>query len=1356
VNDTTEHTQKTPSFGTGLLATLLAFLRRQGRGARSSTLRSAAAAQTAALLGAAAFCALLLAAPAQAASFGEYGTGAGQILTPNGTAVDQSSGDIYVLDGTSQRVDEFGPSGAFIRAFGWGVATGAAEPQSCTATCQQGLPGPGPGQFSYSEAGIAVGPGGDIYVLDGTGPGGDHRVQKFDSSGNFILTFGGEVNKTKVAQREEEEANSEPITVTAAEEDLCTAASGDTCGAGTPGTAPGQFGAFPEGAHVAIGPAGAVYVADSDRVQRFEADGSFAAQVAIPLARPITQLAVDPAGNLYVREENINPNSGENEGEEVPPIHEYDPSGTLLRTLDASGHPRAFTVDAAGNLFVRDQTFIKNGSLEPSSDTALLEYDSSGAQTEFFPLPAGSPTLFPLNAAVAYGETAKLLYLTNFLRGFPDRSEILSVPLPPPGPLLQPASSTQATDVLATTATLQASLNPEGKATTFHFDYISEEKYDQDGESFGAGTEETPESASLGADFSEHPAASHLSGLQPQTTYRYRVVAHNSNGTITGPALTFVTLPPVLFSIQSPTALTTTSATLHAYLDPLGPATTYRFEYGPTTAYGESSAELSAGAEDAFALQSAAISNLTPGTEYHFRVLATNSLGTAESPDFAFTTLPTSCPNQELRTEDNSSALPDCRAYEMVSPPFKAATEVTHDSSLGIAPSGERVLYKAGGSFAGDLSGSEPVTYLARRAAAGWLTESISPPPSLGRTGIAIPAGSNPEFTEFLTTPLVLGSTSESQTQRAPGGSLYLRRPDGSFIAATPLLTTTDASSLSTAFDRASHNLVQTSLDLSKVVFGIGEVDSPALLSWEPKSTRHVYEVTGVGTPSPQLHVLNREDGVGESNEIPACVGPQPMVLGGQDEGPIRGSHAHEISTDGSKVFFEVESPILPGGCGARHLLARIDGQHTLDLADPSDPAGEPWVNEACTTELCQSAGLTKPIFQGASADGSKVFFSSKQPLTDDASPLSRNLYEYDFDAPPGHNLIDLSRGTDPAVGQVVGSSEDGSLLYFFARGLLTDVPNALGQRAETGAENLYLIDTASGKLTFISSACSGSEESGTLHDVSLCPGSGADSLLAGHEGEPYDLTPDGLFLVFTTYAQLTPDDQNQAADVYRYDARTGSLLRVSVGHDGEDQNGNGGGQDAIALGNAFGYVGHSLAGHNHILSADGATVLFLTARPLQASAENGLVYGYEWHQGQVTLIAGGIANSNFNERELSLSPSGKDILFVTRQGLLAPDTDGLGDLYDARIEGGFPLSEPEKVPCEGNGACHESGTGQSLFPNFTTEQNRHGPEPLEKKCKKGFVKRHSHCVKVRKHHKKRHHVRSHKRAASHKRGGGK
>jgi hypothetical protein len=551
---------------------------------------------------------------------------------------------------------------------------------------------------------------------------------------------------------------------------------------------------------------------------------------------------------------------------------------------------------------------------------------------------------------------------------------------------------------------------------------------------------------------------------------------------------------------------------------------------------------------------------------------------------------------------------------------------------------------------------------------------------------------------------------------------------------------------------------VDANPDLSQVVFSTRAV--PVLAG--ASKVEALYELTGANGPTPELRALNVND---EGNAIAPCGALTFLSLGGSETSSNPARYVNEISTDGSKVFFEERSAALPpGGCGSpvEHLLVRLGGQTTIDLAAPQP-------NDECTTAACLASTLRGATFQGAAADGSKAFFTSPQQLTDAAhqdvadpgqspgcaSPTEGlngcNIYQYDFNSPSGHNLSALSAlqsaGVNARVRQVVGSAEDGSLVYFIARGLLTSQPNPLGQTADAGAENMYGVDTATGGVSFIAIRCTGAEQSAAVHEVAECPGAGVDGTNSSH----FDLTPDGRYLLFSTYAQLTPDDANRAADLYRYDAQTGSLLRISIGHDGEDQNGNGGGQDASAVVNTFLFwMQKAASNHSHVISDDGSTIVFTTGRPLQAGAESGVTNVYEWRQGWVSLISNGRGGGE----ELmtpAVSPTGSDIFFGTEQGLIPTDIDDIGDVYDARVDGGFPNPPLPEPLCESGETCHGPGPRETLQPTLGSEVNRHGPEPVEKPCKKGFVKRHGHCVKVRKHHKHRRH---HKRANTNRRAG--
>jgi hypothetical protein len=1191
-------------------------------------------------------------AAAQASTIGTRGVGAGQFNTPVGVAVNQATGDVYVADGVNQRVEEFDAHGNFIEGFGWGVADGASALETCTTTCQKGLSGGGPGEFS-SPIGVAVDQStGDVYVVDLS----NHRVQRFSSSGSFQLMFGGGVNQTTGAN-------------------VCAAADlsgGDTCGAGTVGTGNGQFGRWAVDTFVAVGSTGTVYVADlaNGRVQEFDSSGSYTGQVTVPStsSAPVA-LAVNSAGDLYLVEAGV---SG---------VTEYDPSGATLATLDASGFPKALAVDASDEVFVYDGGTPNVGATATAVNPQILKFDSTGAEVADI----GVGTLGVLGG-VAYDDAASLLYAVDN-RG----NDVQIVSAPPPGPA---ASDERATGVLSMSATLNASINPDSHATTFHFEYGTSATYGQS----------TPESAPIGSDFAEHQVSAALTGLEPGTPYHFRVVATNADGTVDGPDRVFATLPPVVLAAQPAASVTSSSATLQVYANPAGVDAQYHFEYGTSTSYGSTTPSADAGAGTSFALETAAITGLAPATTYHFRAVASNSLGQVDSPDQMFTTPPASCPNAPLRT-GASASLPDCRAYEQVSPENKAGYSA---GKSVVAASGDRVGFTSQGVFAGNPTGPGTNDYVAGRGSSGWSTAGINPPESIGQQ-FAGGSNSAADLSESLNL-MALGPNT-TNINGTTSGIWLLGRTDGSFVQASPTFSRPDGGPLGNVGPGFA------TADLSHVFFDYGATLSggtpgqaggtETLIAGAPPGS--VYEVVGAGGPSPLLRLAS----------VDAAGNPLPVCLG---EGSTES--AEGISADGSRVFFR-------DSCSG-DLLARVDASTTLDLSHPTP-------NDECTTSACRSAppagcagngcsanATSGLLFGGQSADGSKVLFLTTRQLTDNASedddqadapglsdggnrpcleipggPNGCNLYMYDFGRPAGRNLVDLSAGDTSGVGpqirSVVRVSDDGSAVYFIAGGLLTTQPNSLGEIPQPGADNLYRYDTSSGEVKFIAELCSGTQQSGSVSGLAQCPGPGSDESLLPSDS---DLTPDGRFLVFTSYAQLTPDDTNQAADVYEYDSQTGGLWRVSVGHDGEDRNGNAGGQDAIAHPDNPGGVtsgGATVGLDQRAVSDDGQTIVFTTARPLQSTDTNGQTNVYEWHQGEVTLISGGQSPAGSNGTPVAVTPSGQDIVFETDQGLLPQDTDGLTDIYDARIDGGFP-TPPATAPCQGDG-CQGSTTPAPALP---------------------------------------------------------
>jgi hypothetical protein len=208
-------------------------------------------------------------------------------------------------------------------------------------------------------------------------------------------------------------------------------------------------------------------------------------------------------------------------------------------------------------------------------------------------------------------------------------------------------------------------------------------------------------------------------------------------------------------------------------------------------------------------------------------------------------------------------------------------------------------------------------------------------------------------------------------------------------------------------------------------------------------------------------------------------------------------------------------------------------------------------------------------------------------------------------------------------------------------------------------------------------------------------------------------VTPNGLFLVFISYAELTPGDTSAgAAQAFEYDAQTGSLVRVSIGEEGLNDDGN---VDNPYLGAKIVHpdfsvaLGHNTSGDNKITVSDnGSFVFFESADGLTPQALDRVFLGYnyegsyneeryannvyEYHDGHVYLITDG-RDINTNEggesnvaivKLIGTDQSGQDVFFTTDDALVPQDIDGGPDVYDARIDGGFPPPEV-RPPCAGD-----------------------------------------------------------------------
>jgi len=484
-------------------------------------------------------------------------------------------------------------------------------------------------------------------------------------------------------------------------------------------------------------------------------------------------------------------------------------------------------------------------------------------------------------------------------------------------------------------------------------------------------------------------------------------------------------------------------------------------------------------------------------------------------------------------------------------------------------------------------------------------------------------------------------------------------------------------------------NFIGASDDLSHALFVdySPQVGAPEDLLWPGDTTTSegapsLYEYAGTGNEEPRL--------VGVSNVgAPKTVEEGKLISNcGTDLGSSGGDAYNAVSSSGAIAFFTAKE--CNGSPAVDELYARVDGEKSVAISEPSLPLaqGSKSGPEECDA-ACAAAEHKPGFFAGASNDGSKVFFLTAQSLLNGDSDTETDLYEAEIEG-EGVNarvgrLIQVSH--DPNAGQaaevqgVARVSEDGSHVYFVAKGVLTSEPDLslpIGHRvAVAHAENLYVYERDArypgGHIAFV---------------ATLSMGDGSD--WSPQDARPVQATPEGRFLVFQSSAELTPDQAgwNEAGQVFEYDAQTERLVRVSRGQNGFNENGNTDRYNATIPVQGYTRALPTERFMHLAISADGSYVFFSSEDALTPRTLNGLTNLYEYHDGEVALISDGhddiTVNGSRASELIGTDESGKDVFFTTADSLVPQDTDTQVDIYDARIDGG-PAPTVAQAPCSGD-----------------------------------------------------------------------
>jgi len=301
--------------------------------------------------------------------------------------------------------------------------------------------------------------------------------------------------------------------------------------------------------------------------------------------------------------------------------------------------PNAPTVAGGTASAVTQTTATLGATVNPNGgdvSECRFEYGTSaayGASAPCNPAPGSGTTAVGVSAGVE-GLTANTTYHFRIVAtnagGTSTGADATFTTLPNP-PVVATSS---AASVTQTTATLNASVNPNGGSVTeCKFEYGTTTAYGST----------APCSPSPGSGTAAVAVSAAIEALKANTTYHFRIVATNAGGTSEGEDQTFKTLPnPPVVVTGSATSVTQTTATLGATVNPNGGTIgECAFEYGTTTAYGSSASCASLPGSGTSPVEvSAELEGLSANTTYHFRIVATNAGGSGTGADATLTTPP--------------------------------------------------------------------------------------------------------------------------------------------------------------------------------------------------------------------------------------------------------------------------------------------------------------------------------------------------------------------------------------------------------------------------------------------------------------------------------------------------------------------------------------------------------------------------------------------------------------------------------------------------------------------------------------------------------------------------------------------
>jgi hypothetical protein len=1232
---------------------------------------------------------LLAAVPASAAtvtdrpllfSFNATDTPAGHFVKPGKIAVDDSSGYVYVAEGSqgstwtlNEAISKFNPDGtaANFSALGSPTLFGSPPFFNSPGVAVDNSGGPNQSRLYVSTRFFGVGGTNRLIAYSPAGellwqfdPGSEAHDVAVDSAGHPYLAFSGEIR---------EYANT--------------------------GSPPAQIASFPFGVGqdggFDIDASGNVYVASNFSGVKKYVGGVLDSTLDTVPSPDVYVDQSTPTGHIFTTHDTPSASS----------FNEYDSSGALVATYGAgighSGRSESFgggiayrksldrvyvsdagpeavdafgpaatgtvpdpTVEATTGIGVAKATL--HGTVNPQSvpNSYYFEWSKSSygkfSESSRSPLQSlpedSSPHAISYEPTDLFGNSNYRVRLVtvntaNGLRQVSptiDEFKTLTATAKPVVAINQPTTTT-------TTAHVTGTINPEEDSVSWGLFKSTDPACDEGfsgalGTFLPGGGVNTP--VSVEAD---------LKGLLPAQHYCVQIRAENSFGQVTSETREFSTaaIPPDEVSTAFAAPRTNTTARINGRVNPEGEAdVTYHFELSEDgsnwTVLPERESSIDAREQVVVADE---LTGLQPNTTYYYRLAsAENEAGPALSTGEAKT----------FTTRTTAEMVPPQRGMELVNNPDKGNQNVVGAFNFGvrgISPNGDRALWAVSGGAPGGISGTGNF-FLARREPDGWRSRVLEPPAArqIGGGGLSYRLlAATPDFSH----------------------SIFDAREDlffGEAFEATRV-----------RLDDAQNQAVLQTYSWTKEHDGPGSLDM----------TDDGAHVLDVNHASRQLEEIG--DGSGEVISImpngtqSSCgLAEGASFVGGEQEASNSRGAARQWRTD-------------------YHMIVTSDASLVYFEAKPNGECDKPWGlyvrdREAGETTLIDpgvGSGTNSEdvAFVTATPNGHLGYFATFSKLDPADTNEDADLYRWDEDSEESSCLtcvvpdasLDFESST-PGTYRPILISKDFSHVYF-------DSPNELvpGHPLRGSEQNLYVL--SGGTVRFVAKDGTGS---GLLYRTRSHLSEDGNTLLLQTGTKPY-LTADAV-------------GDKGIEEIYLYDDRDGSTECISCVHGGVTM------------------LGVSSTSEVSV-SDDGSTVAFATAEALVPSDVNRGTDVYEWRRGSRHLVTNGVTEFPTPEfaqpKVQAIDADGSNILFsVVDPGLTGFEGDSLSNLYVARIGGGFERPSPE-VHCSED-SCQgplqaAPAAGRPASSAFSGAGNQRSGSKPRRPCARKHGKAKQRCVRKHK-----------------------